>query len=94
MRVGLGKPTEMTIRDLLQEELRKRGVTVVPEFSVMTPTGRLMPDMLLKDGARYVVETKLGAEVKLLDAIMKLYGYSKFVTEAKCAFAVYLVFRK
>jgi len=42
--MGVSKPTEMTIRDLLQEELRKRGVTVVPEFSVSTPTGRLMPD--------------------------------------------------
>jgi hypothetical protein len=34
----------------------------------------MMPDMLLKDGAPYVVETKLGAETKLLNAIMKLYG--------------------
>jgi hypothetical protein len=73
---------------LLQEELRRRGVTVVPEFSVSTPAGRLMPDMLLKDGAQYVVETKLGTEAKLLDAMMKLYEYSKYVTEAKGAFAV------
>ena len=27
LRLGVPKPTEMTIRDLLQEELRKRGVT-------------------------------------------------------------------
>jgi len=33
---------------------------VVPEFSVSTPVGRLAPDMLLKNGAQYVVETKLG----------------------------------
>jgi len=26
--MGVSKPTEMTIRDLLQEELRKRGVPV------------------------------------------------------------------
>jgi len=57
--MGVPRPTEMTIRDLLQEELRKRGVTVVPEFSVSTPVGRLAPDMLLKNGAQYVVETKL-----------------------------------
>jgi len=69
------KPTEMTIRDILQEELRKRGVTVVPEFSVQTPTGMLKPDILLWNGAPYVVETKLGAETKLLDA-MKPYDYS------------------
>jgi len=86
--MGVSRPTEMTVRDLLQEELRRRGVTVVPEFSVQTPVGRMMPDMLLKDGAQYVVETKLGAEAKLLDAMMKLYEYSKFVTEAKGAFAV------
>jgi len=86
--MGVPKPTEMTIRDLLQEELRKRGVTVVPEFSVSTPVGRLAPDMLLKNGAQYVVETKLGAETKLLDAMVRLYDYQKYVTEAKGAFAV------
>ena len=82
------KPTEMTVRDLLQEELRRRGVTVVPEFSVSTPAGVLKPDILLKNGAQYVVETKLGAETKLLEAMAKLYDYSKYVTEAKGAFAV------
>jgi len=30
--MGVPKPTEMTIRDLLQEELRKRGAIIVPEF--------------------------------------------------------------
>jgi len=86
--MGVSKPTEMTIRDLLQEELRKRGVTIVPEFSVSTPTGLLKPDILLKNGAAYVVETKLGAETKLLEAMVKLYDYQKYVTEAKGAFAV------
>jgi len=46
------------------------------------------PDMLLKNGAQYVVETKLGAETKLLDAMVRLYDYQKYVTEAKGAFAV------
>jgi len=59
--MGVFRPTEMTVRDLLQEELRRIGVTVVPEYSVSTPVGRMMPDMLLKNGAQYVVETKLGA---------------------------------
>jgi hypothetical protein len=86
--MGVPRPTEMTVRDLLQEELRKRGVTVVPEFSVSTPTGVLKPDILLRNGAPYVVETKLGAETKLLEAMVKLYDYSKYVTEAKGAFAV------
>jgi len=86
--MGVPKPTEMTIRDLLQEELKKRGVTVIPEFTVSTPAGLLKPDILLKNGAPYVVETKLGAETKLLEAMVKLYDYSKYVTEAKGAFAV------
>jgi len=30
--MGVSRPTEMTIRDLLQEKLRKKGVTVVPEL--------------------------------------------------------------
>jgi len=38
--MSVPRPTEMTVRDLLQEELRKRGVTVVPEFSFVTPVGR------------------------------------------------------
>ena len=72
----------MTIRDLLQEELRKRGVKIVPEFSVSTPIGLLKPDMLLKNGAPYVVETKLGAETKLLDVMMTsfLHFYKRFTT--------------
>jgi len=49
--MGVFRPTEMTVRDLLQEELRRIGVTVVPEYSVSTPVGRMMPDMLLKNGA-------------------------------------------
>jgi len=86
--MGVPRPTEMTVRDLLQEELRRRGVTVVPEFSVSTPVGRMMPDMLLKDGAQYVVETKLGAETRLLEAMVKLYDYAKYVTEGTGAFAI------
>jgi hypothetical protein len=27
--MGLGKPTEMTLRDLLVEELKRRGVVVI-----------------------------------------------------------------
>lgn len=61
MRDGVSKPTEMPISDLLQEELRKGGVTVVPEFSVSTPTSVLKPDILLKNGTPYVLETKLSA---------------------------------
>jgi len=46
-----------------------------------------------KNGAQYIVETKLGVEAKLLDAMMKLNEYSKFVTEAKGAFAVLFLSR-
>ena len=62
--MGVSRPTEMTIRDLLQEELRKRGVAVVPEFSVSTPTGRLMPDMLLKDVCSVWLKTLAFPEIK------------------------------
>lgn len=80
-------PTEMTIRDFLLKALEKRSVKVTTEWSYSTPIGRLVPDMLLRNGADYVVETKLGAESKLIDAIVKLYDYSKY-TDAKGAFAV------
>ena len=87
--MGLGRPTEMSLRDLLIEELKRRGVVVVPEVSFRTVDGRrLMPDLVLKNGAEYIVETKLGAETKLLDAMVQLYDYSKHVVEAKGAFAV------
>ncbi|MEM2937502.1 MAG: N-6 DNA methylase [Candidatus Bathyarchaeia archaeon] len=79
----------MSLRDLLVEELKRRGVAVVPEVSFRTVDGRrLMPDLVLHDGASYVVETKLGAETKLLDAVVQLYDYSKHIGEAKGAFAV------
>lgn len=81
------KPTEMTIRNFLLKELEKRKVKVSTEVSYTTPIGRPVPDMLLQNGAEYGVETKLGAEVKLLDAMVRLYDYSKY-TEAKGAFAV------
>ena len=85
--MGVPKPTEMTVRNFLLKELEKRGVKVDTEISYATPIGRLVPDMLLHNGAQYVVETKLGAEAKLLDAMVRLYDYSKY-TQAKGAFAV------
>jgi len=67
------KPTEMTVRSLLLRELEKRGVKVNAEVSFSTPVGRMMPDMVLRNGGDYVVETKLGAEPKLFDALIRLY---------------------
>lgn len=64
--MGVPRPTEWTTRDLLQEEVRKREVTVVPEISFDAPLGRLVPDIVLKNGAEYVVETKLGTVADLL----------------------------
>jgi len=69
------------------KELEKRGIKVNTEISYRTPIGRLMPDLLLCNGAEYVVETKLGAEAKLLDAMVQLYDYSKY-TQTNGGFAV------
>jgi hypothetical protein len=52
-----------------------------------TPIGRLAPGMRLFNGTECVVEAKLGSEAKLVDAVVKLYDYSKR-TNAKEAFAV------
>ena len=63
----------------------------MPEVSFRTVDGRrLVPDLVLRNGVQYVVETKLGAETKLLDAMVQLYDYSKHVGESKGAFAVLL----
>ena len=85
--MSVPKATEMTIRNFLMKELEKRGIKVNTEFSYTTPIGRLMPDLHLRNGAEYVVETKLGAEAKLLDAMVQLYDYSKY-TSANGGFAV------
>jgi len=85
--MNVPKPTEMTVRSLLQKELEKRGVKVTPEISFVTPVGRMMPDLVLRNNGDYVVETKLGAEAKLIDALVRLYDYSKY-SEAKGAFAI------
>jgi len=78
----------MTIRNFLMKELEKRGIKVNTEMTYKTPSGRrLMPDILLSNGAEYVVETKLGAEAKLLDAMVQLYDYSKY-TQTNGGFAV------
>ena len=37
------RPTEYTVRELLIEELKKRGVKVTPEISFISPVGRLVP---------------------------------------------------
>ena len=71
------RPTEYTVRQLLIEELKKRGVKVTPEISFVSPVGRLVSDLLLQNGDSYVVETKLGAEAKLMNAVLRLYDYSK-----------------
>lgn len=85
--MSVPKATEMTIRNFLMKELETRGVKVNTEISYRTPIGRLMPDILLRNGAEYVVETKLGAEAKLLDAMVQLYDYSKY-TPTNGGFAV------
>ena len=69
--------TENTVRNLLLRELEKRGVKAATEVTYRTPVGLMKPDALLQDGGSYVVETKLGAEAKLFDAMTTLYDYTK-----------------
>jgi hypothetical protein len=72
----------MSLRDLLIEELKHRGVTVVPEVSFRSVDGRrLVPDLVLHDGAEYVIETNgqlnalllLMAHLKLLKNEVRLF---------------------
>jgi len=51
------KPTEYTVRQLLIEELKRRGVKVTLEISFVSPVGRLVPD--------------LANEIEQLKALMK-----------------------
>jgi len=69
-------PTEMTVRNFLIKALEKRTVKVQTEWSYSTPIGRLMPDLRLLNGAEYIVETKLGSESKLFEAMVQLYFFS------------------
>jgi hypothetical protein len=41
LALGLGKPTEMSLRDLLVEELKRMGVVVVPEVNFRTFYGSI-----------------------------------------------------
>ena len=61
------RPTEYTVRQLLIEELRRRGVKVTPEISFVGHVGRLVSDLLLQNGDSHVVETKLDAELKRMN---------------------------
>ena len=76
------RPTEYTVRQLLIEELKSRGGKVTPEISFVSPVGRLVPDLLLQNGGCYVVETKLGAESKLMNEVANYDFYNKFLSHA------------
>ena len=71
--------TENTVRNLLLKELEKRGVKAATEVSYKTPLGMIKPDAFLQNGGNYIIETKLGAEAKLFDAITSLYDYTKYI---------------
>jgi len=81
--------SETTIRNLLLKELEKRGVKTATEIQYRTPIGLMKPDALLQNGADYIIETKLGPQPKLLDAITQLYDYTKHI-EVEGGFAILL----
>jgi SAM-dependent methyltransferase len=62
--------------------LEKRGIKAATEVQYPTAAGIMKPDALLQNGANYIVETKLGPQAKLFDAITQLYDYSKYIDVA------------
>ena len=79
---------ENTIRAILLEELRKKGVEGAGPVSYNIPqVGRLEPDAILEDGGQYLVETKLGDETKLAEALADLHDYTKYI-DSNGAFAI------
>lgn len=60
----------------------RRGVGASAQVSFRTVDGRRLElDLVLRNGARYAVEMNLGAETKLLDAMVQLYEYGKHITQ-------------
>ncbi len=54
------RSTEITVREILLEELKVRNVHFGHELSFPLPEGRKAPDAVLANGSNYVLETKLG----------------------------------
>jgi len=55
--MGLGKPTEMTLGNLLIDELRSRGIVVVAEFFCFTVFSMVgIIHIAKKSGARCVLQ--------------------------------------
>jgi type I restriction-modification system DNA methylase subunit len=85
------RSTEISVRDVLLEEIRARGIRIGHELSAPLPTGRMAPDAILTNGSEYVLETKLGGEADLFEDIKKLTEWIKLtMIPIKGAFAVLL----
>jgi len=85
------RATEITVREVLLEELGARHVRFGHELSFPLPTGRKAPDAVLANGANYVLETKLGGEADYFEDIKKLTEWIKLRTAPiSGAFAVLL----
>jgi len=83
------KPTEFSVRDILLDELRKRGVHTGFELSFTLPSGYKPPDGVLANGGYYVLETKLGGEADYFRDITRLTDWIKLRTAPiRGAFAV------
>lgn len=71
------RPTELTLREVLLDELKKHGIRLGSELSVSVPSGRRAPDAVLLDGGEYVLETKVG-EADYYDDVLKLAEWIKY----------------
>src|SRR4030067_1308764 len=83
--------TEITVREVLLNELKVRNIHLAQELSLPLPSGRKAPDAILSNGSNYVLETKLGGEADHWEDLKKLTEWMKIRTVPIAgAFAVLL----
>jgi tRNA1(Val) A37 N6-methylase TrmN6 len=74
------RSTEITVREVLLDELRNHNVSLAQELSFPLPSGRKGPDAILSNGADYVLETKMGTKADYWEDIKKLTQWMKIPT--------------
>jgi len=84
-------PGETGIRNLLLKNLEKnKKIKTLTEVQYHTRIGLLKPDAFIQNGSKFIMETKLGPQPKLIDAITQLYDYLKYIENIQGGFAILL----